>query len=51
MIEIIIVDDQGIVRDGLKMLLSLYEEIRVIGEAANGVELLSLLKIRSQMLF
>ncbi|KLT16573.1 LuxR family transcriptional regulator [Neobacillus vireti] len=44
MIEIIIVDDQGIVRDGLKMLLSLNEEIRVIGEAANGENLLSLLK-------
>ncbi|WP_201779388.1 response regulator [Neobacillus vireti] len=42
--EIIIVDDQGIVRDGLKMLLSLNEEIRIIGEAANGEELLSLLK-------
>ncbi|MCM3569794.1 response regulator transcription factor [Neobacillus mesonae] len=44
--EIIIVDDQGIVRDGLKMLLSLNEEIQVIGEAANGEELLSLLKTK-----
>lgn len=46
LIEIIIVDDQGIVRDGLKMLLSLNEEIQVIGEAANGEELLSLLKTK-----
>ncbi|RID82402.1 DNA-binding response regulator [Peribacillus asahii] len=46
MIDIIIVDDQVIVRDGLKMLLSLNEEIRVIGEAANGEEVLSLLSIK-----
>lgn len=44
MIEILIVDDQGIVRDGLKMILSLYEEIAVVGEAANGEELLTLLQ-------
>lgn len=44
MIEIMIADDQEIVRDGLKMLLSLNEEIRIIGEAANGEELLSLLE-------
>jgi DNA-binding NarL/FixJ family response regulator len=43
-IEILIVDDQGIVRDGLKMILSLYEEIAVVGEAANGEELLTLLQ-------
>lgn len=43
MINIFIVDDQGIVRDGLKMLLSLNEEIKIIGEAGNGEELLSLL--------
>ncbi len=44
MIEILIVDDQGIVRDGLKMILSLYEEIAIVGEAANGEELLTLLQ-------
>ncbi|WP_236336852.1 response regulator [Paenibacillus auburnensis] len=42
--EILIVDDQGIVRDGLKMILSLYEEIAIVGEAANGEELLTLLQ-------
>lgn len=44
MIDVIIVDDQGIVRDGLKMLLSLNEEIRIIGEATNGEELIALLE-------
>ncbi|GIO84926.1 DNA-binding response regulator [Paenibacillus faecis] len=44
MIDIIIADDQEMVRDGLKMIMSLYEDVRIIGEAANGVELLELLK-------
>ncbi|WP_171016908.1 response regulator transcription factor [Pseudalkalibacillus caeni] len=41
-----IVDDQGIVREGLKMILSLHEEIEIVGEAANGEELLALLQER-----
>ena len=44
MIRVMIADDQGIVRDGLNMILSLYEEIDVIAEAANGEELLALLQ-------
>ncbi|MEJ8547445.1 response regulator [Brevibacillus borstelensis] len=44
MTDIMIVDDQRIVRDGLKMIVSLYEEINIVGEAANGEELLALLK-------
>jgi DNA-binding NarL/FixJ family response regulator len=43
MTEIIIVDDQAMVREGLRMILSLYEEIDIVGEAANGEELLELL--------
>lgn len=43
MIEIMIVDDQAIVREGLKMILSLHEEISIVGEASNGEELLALL--------
>jgi len=43
MIKVIIVDDQEIVREGLKMILSLHEEIEVIGEACNGEDLLKLL--------
>jgi DNA-binding NarL/FixJ family response regulator len=31
MIRVIIVDDQEIVREGLKMILSLHDEIEVIG--------------------
>ncbi|WP_223068676.1 response regulator transcription factor [Paenibacillus caui] len=46
MTDIMIVDDQEIVRDGLKMILSLYEEIHVIGEAENGEQLLRLLESR-----
>lgn len=44
MTDIIIVDDQTIVREGLKMILSLYEDINILAEAANGAELLTLLQ-------
>lgn len=40
MIKVVIVDDQKIVREGLKMILSLDDEISIIGEACNGAELL-----------
>ncbi|WP_199910037.1 response regulator transcription factor [Paenibacillus sp. CAA11] len=45
--DIIIADDQEMVRDGLKMILSLYEDIRVVGETSHGQELLELLKTAS----
>lgn len=45
MIKVIIVDDQEIVREGLKMILSLHEEIEIIGEVSNGEELLKLVEI------
>ncbi|MEH7883394.1 response regulator transcription factor [Bacillus sp. JJ1609] len=44
MTKIIIVDDQAMVREGFRMILSLHEEIEIIGEAANGEELLALLR-------
>lgn len=47
MADIVIVDDQEIVRDGLRMILSLYEEINLVGEAANGQELMALLEART----
>jgi DNA-binding NarL/FixJ family response regulator len=47
MINIIIVDDQEIVREGLKMILSLHEEVNIIAEASNGKELIKLLKTLS----
>ena len=43
-IKIIIVDDHEILRDGIKALLILANDIEVIGEASNGNELFSLLK-------
>ena len=45
MIQLIIVDDHQLVRDGLKALLADNESISLVGEAANGQELFSLLKV------
>lgn len=42
MIRIVLVDDQGLVRAGIRGLLDLTEDIRVIAEGANGEEALSL---------
>ncbi|MHB8126654.1 MAG: response regulator transcription factor [Desulfitobacteriaceae bacterium] len=39
-IRVVVVDDQPIIRDGLKMVLSLSSEIEVIATAANGLEAL-----------
>ena len=41
-IRILIVDDHGVVRQGLRMYLALDPELEVAGEAANGVEALRL---------
>ncbi len=38
MIRVMLVDDQNLVRKGVRSLLELSEEIEVIGEAADGVE-------------
>lgn len=43
MINVILVDDQLIVREGIKMILSLDDEINIIKEAENGRQLLELL--------
>ncbi|WP_459478849.1 response regulator transcription factor [Clostridium saccharoperbutylacetonicum] len=45
MINVILVDDQKIVREGIKMILSLDDEIKVVNEAENGKELVDFLKI------
>lgn len=45
MIQLILVDDHQIVRDGLKALLADNEDIVLTGEAGNGHELLNLLKV------
>jgi len=41
-IKIIIADDHEIFRDGLKLMLSKYPEIIILGEACNGKELIQL---------
>lgn len=46
MIKVMLADDQEIVREGIKMMLSLDGEIRITGEAGNGRELLMLLEER-----
>lgn len=45
MIRILIADDHAIVRDGLKQLLALDKDIIVAGEAANGGQVLSALRL------
>lgn len=42
MIRLVITEDHAIVRSGLKQLFALQPDIRVVGEAANGDELLEL---------
>ena len=44
MIDIIIVDDHEIFRNGLKMVINKLKYARVIGEAANGKEFIQLLR-------
>jgi DNA-binding NarL/FixJ family response regulator len=42
-IKLILADDHNLFRNGLKLLLSGYNHIRIVAEASNGEELLSLL--------
>ena len=37
-IRVLVVDDHAILREGLRAMLALYEDIRVVGEAENGLE-------------
>jgi DNA-binding NarL/FixJ family response regulator len=39
---VLIADDQGIVRDGLRMILEAQDDIDVVGEAADGLDALQL---------
>src|SRR4028119_1405660 len=41
-IRVLITDDHGVVRQGLRMFLSLDPEIEIVGEAANGEEAVAL---------
>lgn len=44
MIEVIIVEDHRLIREGLKLLLQDEDQVKVVAEAANGQELLDLLQ-------
>ncbi len=46
-IKVMIVDDQAIIREGLSYLLSGFDEIKVLCEAANGSEAVKLLETHS----
>lgn len=46
MTSVLIVDDQQLVRDGLRMLLSAADGLDVVGEAADGVEAIALVNAR-----
>ncbi len=41
-IRLLLVDDQALFREGLHTLLTIHEEVQVVGEAANGEEALQL---------
>lgn len=43
-IKLLIVDDEKLIRDGLKMMLSIFDDIEVVGLAENGYEALKLCK-------
>ena len=43
-ISVIIVDDHGLFRNGLKLILGTSNQLEVIGEAANGIEFLQLIQ-------
>ena len=44
MIKVLIVDDQALIREGLSLMLDLYDEIEIAGEANNGEEAIDFLK-------
>ncbi len=44
MIKVLLVDDHGIVRDGIKATLSSEKNIKIIGEASNGIEAIEQVK-------
>ena len=43
-IRVVLADDHPIVRDGLRKLLSLEDDIEVVGEASDGREVLQLVQ-------
>jgi DNA-binding NarL/FixJ family response regulator len=43
-IRVLIADDQGIVRDGLRMIVDAQDDMEVVGEARDGVEAVALVR-------
>jgi len=43
-IKLLIVDDEKLIREGLKVMLSVYEDIEVVGIAENGYKALEVCK-------
>lgn len=44
MIRVLVADDQSLIREGLRMMLGLYDNIFLVGEATNGKEALQVLE-------
>ncbi len=38
MVQVVLVDDHALVREGLRSLLNTYQDLQVVGEAQNGAE-------------
>jgi DNA-binding NarL/FixJ family response regulator len=45
-IRVLLADDQAVVRDGLKVILDAQDDIDVVGEAADGAEVIQLVRTR-----
>ncbi|MCG8641539.1 MAG: response regulator transcription factor [Desulfobacterales bacterium] len=44
-IKVLIVDDQQLIREGLEMMLSIYDQIQIIGTSTNGKEALDQIEL------
>ncbi|MFV0532084.1 MAG: response regulator [Cumulibacter sp.] len=43
-IQVVLVDDQHLMREGIRTILSVHEDIEVVGQAANGAEALEVVR-------
>ncbi|HBF6241411.1 DNA-binding response regulator, partial [Clostridioides difficile] len=44
-IKVLIVDDEKLIRKGLKIILSSYNDLEIVGDASNGYEALEFCKM------